>query len=75
MNAMAFDVPSVEELMRNLQAKFIISSANYFGYSGSTDYLIVNWVHPLFPKTKAAASKEDYPNWWEAMHSFFAYEY
>ena len=36
---------------------------------------MVNFVHPLFLKAKAAASKEDNPNWWEAMKSPFADEY
>ena len=27
----------------------------------------MNWVHPLFLKSKAALRKEDNPNWWEAM--------
>ena len=35
----------------------------------------MNWVHPLFLKAKAAASKEDNPNYWEAMNGPFADEY
>ena len=43
--------------------------------SRSTKDLIVNWVHPIFLKAKAAASKEDNPPWWEAMHGSFVDEY
>ena len=35
MNAMAFNVPMQEELMKSPMAQFIIFSANDFGYSGS----------------------------------------
>jgi hypothetical protein len=69
------DVPSVEELMDSPLSRFITLAANSCGYSGTTKELIVNWVHPLFLKAKAEASKADNPNWWEAMKSPFADEY
>ena len=75
MNTISFYVQSVEELMKSPFAKFITFSANDCGYSGSTKGLIVNWVHALLLKAKAAASKEDNPTWWEAMHGLFADEY
>jgi len=64
------DVPTVEELLESPLSRFITLAANSCGYSGTTQELIVNWVHPLFLKAKA----ED-PNWWEAMKSPFADEY
>ena len=75
MNSVSFDVPSVKELMKRPTAKFITSSANNCGYSGSAKDLIVNWVHPLFLKAEAATSKEDNQTWWKAMHDPFADEY
>ena len=61
------DVPTVEELLNSPLSHIISFAANSCGYSGMTQELIVNWVHPLFLKTKAEASKADNPNWWEAM--------
>jgi hypothetical protein len=37
--------------------------------------LIANWVHPLFLKAKSEASKEDNPNWKQAMNGPFKEEY
>ena len=75
LNMMNMDVPTVEELMASPLAKFIHLAANDCGYSGSTRELICNWIHPLFLKAKTAASKEDNPNWREAMKGQFAKEY
>ena len=77
LNAMELrqDVPTVKELLNSPLSRFISFAANSCGYSGTTQELIVNWVHPLFLKAKAEASKEDNPNWWEAMKSPFADEY
>jgi hypothetical protein len=55
------DVPSVKELMDSLLSHFITFAANRCGYSGTTKELIVNWVHPLFLKAKADASKQTIP--------------
>ena len=69
LNNMSFDIPSVEELLKSILAKFITFSANDCGYTGKD--LIVNWVHPLFLKAKTAASNQDNPTWWEANHGHF----
>ena len=69
------DVPTVEELLASPLSRFITLAANSCGYAGTTQELIVNWVHPLFLKAKAESSKSDNPNWWEAMKSPFADEY
>ncbi len=37
--------------------------------------MIVNYVHPLFLKAKAEASKEENPNWHDATTGDFADEY
>jgi hypothetical protein len=37
--------------------------------------LIANWVHPLFLKAKSESSKEDNPNWRQAMNGPFKEEY
>ena len=48
MSDMAFDADTVEELKKSYFAKFITFFANDCDYSGSTNVLIVNWVHSLF---------------------------
>ena len=63
MSAMKFDAPSVEELTKRPLAKCITFATNDCCYHGSTEYLIVNLVHSLILKAKAAVSKEDDPNW------------
>ena len=72
---MAFDVPLVEELMKSSMVKFITFLTNDCDNSRSIKDLIVNQVHPLLLQAKAAASKEDNPNWWEAMCGPFADEH
>ena len=69
------DMPSIEDIMNCPLSKFIHFAANDCGYSGSRRDLIVNWVHPLFLKAKSSASKEDNPNWCEAMNGPFKEEF
>ena len=75
LQAMSTEVPTVEELLESPLAKFIHLAANECGYNGTRYELICNWVHPLFLKARSAASKEDNPNWREAMTGPFAKEY
>ncbi len=67
--------PTIAELLASPLAEFITLAANDCGYSGTAKELIVNYVHPLFLKAKAAASKEDNPNWHDATTGDFADEY
>ncbi len=67
--------PAIAELLASSLADFITLAANYSGYSGTAEELIVNYVHPLFLKAKAAASKEDNPNWLYATMGDFADKY
>ena len=53
---------TVADLMESPYTRFITLAANYCGYEGTTKELIVNWVHPLFLKDNAEASKEDKAN-------------
>jgi hypothetical protein len=69
------DVHTVEELLDSLLSCFISLAASSCDYSGMTQELIVNWVHQMFLKATAEASKTDNPNWWEAMKSPLANEY
>jgi len=55
---------TVDEIMHSSLGKFIEFASNDCGYDGSFKELICNHIHPLFLKAKAAASKEDNPNWW-----------
>ena len=51
------DVPTVGGQLDSPLSCFISFAANSCGYSGTTQELIVNWVHPLFLKAKPEASK------------------
>jgi len=48
-------------------AKYITLAANGCGYSGTVEELVINYVHPFSLKARLIASKEDNPNWREAM--------
>ena len=64
MNSMHLDdsISTIKELLDSQISKSITLAANDCGYSGTSEGLIVNHVHPLFLKTKLAASAEDNPN-------------
>ena len=62
----------VNHIMNSSLGLFIEFASNDCRYQGQVKELIYNWVHPLFLKAKSAASKEDNPNWWQAMKSEFA---
>ena len=61
--------------MDSQTSKFITLATNDCGYSGTSEDLIVNYVHPLFLKNKPAASAEDNPNWRQVMNGQIADEY
>ena len=65
----------VAELMVIQLAKYISLAANDCGYDGTTEELIVNYVHPLFLKAKSAASREENPNWREETSGAFSENY
>ena len=75
MMTMTDEIPTVADLMDSPLAKYITLAANDCGYSGTAEELIVNYVHPLFLKAHAAASKEDNPSWKQATRGKFADEY
>ena len=68
-------MPTVETLMASPISKFIQFAANDCGYGGTRREIITNWIHPLFLKAKTEASKEDIPNWQQAMNGPFREEY
>ena len=68
-------IPTISELLDSPISNFISLAANDFGYSGTIEDLIVNYLHPLFMKSKAAASQEDNPNWRKSMNGQFVDEY
>ena len=49
-------IPTIKELLDSQISKFITLATNDFGYSGTSEDPIVNHVHPLFLRDKAAAS-------------------
>ncbi len=75
MMTMKDEFPTVANLMDSPRAKYITLAANECGYSGTEEELIVNYVHSLFLKKHAAASKEDNPSWKQATQGKFANEY
>ena len=77
LNAMhlADSIPTIIELLYSTISKFITLAANDCGYEGTTQDIIVNNVHPLFLKAKAAASQEDNPNLRQDMNGKFLGNY
>ena len=61
--------------MESPLARVITPAINYSWYQGKTKELVFNWVHLLFLKAQFEASKEDNPNWNQAMNGSFTYEY
>ena len=49
-------IPTIKELLDSQISKFITLATNDFGYLGTSEYPIVNHVHPLFLRDKSAAS-------------------
>jgi hypothetical protein len=68
-------LPSISDLINSPLSKYITLAANDFGYDGTAEELIVQYVHPLFLRAHSAASKEDNPGWQEAMQGKFADDY
>ena len=68
-------IPTITELLDSQISNYITLAANDCGYSVTAKELIVNYVHPLSLKAKAAASLEDNPNWRQAMNGQFSDEY
>ena len=68
-------IPTISELLDSPIFNFIALAANDFVYSGNIEDLIINYVHPLLLKSKAASSQEDNPNWRNYMNDQFSDEY
>ena len=68
-------ISTIADLMESPLARVINLALNYCDCEGTTKDLVFNWVHPLFLKAHAEASKEDNPNWNQAMNGSFTYEY
>ena len=49
--------PTVAELLASPISKYITLAKNNCGYSGTAEYLIFNYVRPLFLKDNYAAIK------------------
>ena len=72
---LADSITTIAELLDSKISNFITLAANDCGYDGTTEDIIVNYVHPFFLKAKAAASQADNTNWRHAMDGQFADEY
>ena len=59
---LADSIPTISELLDSPISNFVTLDANYCGYSGTIEDLIINYVHPLFLKSKAGASQDYNPN-------------
>ena len=55
------DFPEIGVVLNSTLDKIIIFATNDCGYSGSTNNIMVNWVHP-FLKAKTVAIKTDNTN-------------
>ena len=56
------DLPSIEGVLNIPLSKFINFLSENFGYTGTTHYLMINWVNPTSLKAKSDTSKEDNTN-------------
>ena len=72
---LADSIPTIQELLDIPISNFITLAENDCDYEGTTEYLILNYLHPLFLKAKADASQQDNPNWRQAMDGQFDDEY
>ena len=68
-------MPTVSDLVEIPLAIFITPATNYCGYESTTKELIVKWFHLLFLNSHDEASKQDNPNWDQAMNGPFSDEY
>jgi len=68
-------VPTLQDIVNSPLSQFIEFAANDSGYSGKTEELICQWVHPAFLSAKTGINKADYPSWEEAMRGDEAAEY
>ena len=59
---LADSITTIAELLDSPIYNFVTLDENDCGYEGKTEYLIVNYVHPLSLKATAAASQADNPN-------------
>ena len=75
LGGMDWECPSVESLLGSGFARFVHWAATDIGYTGSIESMVTSWLHPLMLQAKASASKDDNPNWWQAMNGPFAEEF
>ncbi len=74
LNIIPIAPPIIEELLASPISKSITFAVNDCGYNGSFTEIFVTAVNPFFLKAKSEASKEDNPNWHQAMNGPFADE-
>ena len=72
---LADSIPTITELLDSPISKFITLAANNCGYEGTTQDLIVNYVHPLFLQSQSSCKSRRNSNWRQAMNGQFAIEY
>ena len=63
---------TASELMASTLVQYITIASNNCGYVGTLELLIINYVHPQFLKDKPSASREENPNWCEAITGVFS---
>ena len=61
LNKISLDhnIPTVADFMEIPVDIFLTLATNYCNHEGTTKYLIVNWIHPLFLKAHVEANKKD----------------
>lgn len=70
-----FNCPTVKDLFNSPLSCFIHLATRDYSFTGTSNDLICNRIHPLFLNAHSEASKEFNPNWWQAMNGPFAKEY
>ena len=66
-----YNCPTSDDILYSPITKFITLSANTCVYSGTTEDMIVNYVHPFFINSKKETSREDNNNWSEEINGQF----
>ena len=69
------EVLSVKYLKECPLTNFIHLAANECGFAGSREDLITGWIHPLFLKARAEASKDNNPTQGKAMKGDFKQDF
>ena len=72
---LVYSILTIAKLLDSPIYNFVALAENDCSCEGTTEDLIVNYLHLLFLKSKVAASKADNPNLHQSMDGQFSDEY